>query len=317
MAGPNGVFDPEILAARKRQAEAFPAIDPSKLPSAEARSLMNAAAAFFSDGGPPIAGIDDFGIPGPDGPIRARLYRADSHSSGGALLFLHGGGWFNCNVDTHDRVCRLLARESGHIVLAIDYRLAPEHPFPAGLEDSRVAWRWLVDKASALGVKSAGVAIAGDSAGANLALALSVAERDAGGPMPARIALAYGCFAPDFDTASQRALGDGRIGLSTERLRWYWRNYIGPRLDDPPLLAAPSRANLRGLPPVYLGYAELDILSDESRLLSQKLIEAGVPHKLEGWPGAPHGFLQLTRDSALARRAVANMAAFLKTGVAS
>jgi len=311
------VFDPEILAARKRQAESFPAIDPSKLPPAEARRVMNAAAAFFGDGGPPVEAVDDIRVPGPEGPIRARLYRPDTQPDGGALLFLHGGGWFNCNIDTHDRVCRLLALGSGRIVLAIDYRLAPEHPFPAGLEDSRAAWQWLAGEAPALGIDPAGIAIAGDSAGANLALAVAVAERDAGGSMPARIALAYGCFAPDFDTESHRALGDGRVGLSTERLRWYWRNYIGPRLDDPPPFAAPSRADLSGLPPVYLSYAELDILSDESRLLSQKLAQAGVPHELEGWPGAPHGFMQLTRDSALARRAVARMAAFLKTGSAS
>jgi acetyl esterase len=307
------VLDPEILAARKRQAEAFPAIDPTALPSGEARRLMNAAALFFSDGGPPLPMVRDVAIPGPAGPIGGRLYGADAAGGAGALLFIHGGGWFNCNLDTHDRICRLLARDSGRIVLAIDYRLAPEHRFPAALEDSLAAWSWLNDHAADLGVEPADIAVGGDSAGGNVALALALSVRDGGGAQPSRLALAYGCFAPVFDTASHLALGDGRVGLSTERMRWYWRNYIGPNLDQPPPLAAPSLADLHGLPPVYLCYAELDVLSDESRILAPKLAAAGVAHVLEGWPGAPHGFMQMTRDSALARAAVAKMAAFLKT----
>ncbi len=310
--GPVVVIDPEIVAARKRQAEAFPAIDPATLPPAEARRRMNAAAASFNDGAPPLAAVDDIVIPAPAAEMRARLYRPDS--VGGALLFVHGGGWFNCNVDTHDRVCRLLARDSGRIVLAIDYRLAPEHPFPAALDDSRAAWRWLAAQASALGFDPAEIAVAGDSAGANIALALTLAERDAGGTLPSRIALAYGCFAPVFDTESQTTLGDGRFGLTTARMRWYWRNYIGPNLDAPPPLAAPSRADLRGLPPAYLCYGELDVLADETPMLAQALAQAGVAYQMDSWPGAPHGFLQMTRDSALARAAVAKIAAFLAAG---
>jgi acetyl esterase len=308
------LLDPEILAARKRQAAAFPAIDPSKLPPAEARRLMNEAAMFFSDGGPALAGTEEVTVSGPVGTIRGRIYRPSLAAYGGAILFLHGGGWFNCNIDTHDRVCRCLALGSGQAVLAIDYRLAPEHPFPAGLEDCLAAWRWLADEAPALGVDPARIAVAGDSAGASLALALAMSERDAGRPLPSRIALAYGCFAPVFDTESHRAFGDGRVGLTTERMRWYWQNYLGPELDHPPAPATPSHGDLRGLPPIYVTFAEQDVLADDSRFLAQRLRDAGVENLLEGWPGAPHGFMQLTRDSAVARAAVAKMAEFLKGG---
>ena len=256
-------------------------------------------------------------IPGPNGDIRGRFYSPVKAGNSGAVLFLHGGGWFNCNIDTHERICRCLALESGMIVLAVDYGLAPEQPFPSGLEDSRAAWRWLAAQAADFGIEPARVALAGDSAGANLALALAISERDTAGPVPSLIALAYGCFAPVFDTKSQVAFGDGRFGLPTARMRWYWQNYIGTDLDNPPVLAAPLQADLHGLPPVYLSFGELDILADDSRLLAQRLQAAGVTHLLEGWPGAPHGFMQLTRDSALARAAVSKMAAFLKGGPAA
>jgi acetyl esterase len=306
------VFDPEILAARTRQAQLFPPFDPASLPPAEARRRMNEAALHFNDGRPDLASTEDVAIPAGHGAIGGRLYRPTTGTAVPAILFIHGGGWFNCSIDTHDRVARCLAREAGAAVLAIDYRLAPENPFPAGLHDVIGAWRWLRREATALAIDGSRLTVSGDSAGANLALALCLAERDEGRAMPNAAALNYGCFAPDFETASQRRLGDGRVGLTTDRMRWYWTNYIGPDLEHPPVLAAPSRAELAGLPPIHLCYAELDPLADESRLLARALGRAGVAHELVGWRNAGHGFLQLTRDAAIAREAVAAIAEFLR-----
>jgi len=305
------VFDEEILAARKRQAVLFPAFDPASLPAEEARRRMNAAALFFNDGEPALPVIEDHVIPGEGADIPARLYKPAARDGLAAILYLHGGGWFSCNLDTHDRFARCLARDSGAAVLCIDYRLSPEHPFPAALEDAVAAWAWARRRAPELGLDPGRFMVGGDSAGANLALALAIVERDNFRPIPAAAALLYGCFAPIFTTASQRALGDGRVGLTTERMRWYWRNYIGPDLADPPPLAAPSTAPLHGLPPTFVGYAELDPLADESRRLAAALDRAGVVHELKGWAGAGHGFLQLTRDARLAREATAEIAAFL------
>jgi acetyl esterase len=305
------VFDAEILAARRRQAELFPAFDPASLSPAEARRRMNAAARHFNDGGPPVAAVSEVGIPGTAGTIAGRLYRPTTGPGLPAILFLHGGGWFSCNIDTHDRLARCLALESGAAVLSIDYRLAPEHPFPAALFDAIDAWHWLQAEAPALGLDPGHLTVAGDSAGANLALALCVAERDHRRPLPKAAALIYGCFAPVFGTASQTALGDGRVGLTTARMRWYWRSYIGPDLTDPPRLAAPSLAPLDGLPPVHLCFAELDPLADESRHLARAFDRVGIAHELRGWPGAGHGFLQLTRDAKIARDAAGEVARFL------
>ncbi len=299
-------LDPQIVAARRRQAASMAAVDVTRLPPAEGRDFANKAALFFHDGQPEIARVADIELPGGDGPLRARLYEPQARPPG-AVFYLHGGGWFHCNVDTHDRLMRVLARESGLAVIGIDYRLAPEHPFPAGLDDARAAWRAVP---AALGLDPANIAVAGDSAGANIALALCLSERDAGGVLPGALALFYGCFAPRFDTESHKANGDGRFGLTTERMRWYWRNYVAD-LAAPPPLSAPLGGDLHGLPPTYLCLAERDPIADDTRLLARNLAAAAVPHTLISWPGASHGFLQMTRDVALAREAASDAAGFL------
>ncbi|MEI9931214.1 MAG: alpha/beta hydrolase [Rhizomicrobium sp.] len=196
----------------------------------------------------------------------------------------------------------------------IDYRLAPEHPFPAALDDARAAWNWLCANAASLDIEPDKLAIAGDSAGANIALTTALSLRDKGGTLPSALALFYGCYAPDFDTESHRILGDGRFGLTTARMRWYWQNYVGD-LTAAPALAAPLRAELTGLPRTYLSLAELDPISDDTRALAKRLSSAGVQHDLVAWPGTGHGFLQMTRDAAIARKAVDHAAEFLKSAL--
>lgn len=309
-------IDPAIVAAQRALAPRLHPIDPSRHSPAEMRDRSERSAAVWADGLPAVAAVRDLALPGPGGAIRARWL--DSRRDGaraGAILFLHGGGWMIGSVDTHDRVMRSLAAETGCPVLGIDYRLSPEHAFPAALDDARAALAWLRGEAGALGVDAGRIAVAGDSAGANLGLAAALAERDAGGAAPAALALFYACLAPDFDTASHAANGDGRFGLTTERMRYYWSHYLGGPEVEPAPLAAPLRADLRGLPPVFVGYAECDPLADDSVRLAAALAQAGVRHRLACWPGAVHGFLQMSRDVPLAQTALAEAAAWLRAAI--
>jgi acetyl esterase len=269
---------------------------------------------FFNDGLPTVAAVDEFFIPGAE-PLRARLYRAFGTSLG-TIVYLHGGGWFHCNVETHDCLMRTLAQESGLNVLGVDYRLAPEHPHPTALQDTHTAWSWLRDNAGELKLDQNRLAIAGDSAGANLALAFALGERDAGRALPAALALFYGCYAPNFETESHRTNGDGRFGLTTERMRWYWANYAGADLSNLAASAAPLMGNFVGLPATYLSLATLDPLADDTRLLAARMKLANVPTVLREWPRTGHGFMQMIRKVAVARAAAADAARFLSQSLA-
>jgi acetyl esterase len=315
-----GGLDPEIAGIRQRQAATFPAFDVTKLPIDEGRRLHNEAAMFLLDDQPAVTRTQLVEIPSVATMLRARLYRPDVPAGNGAILYLHGGGWFAMSIDTHDGMLRRLAVQSGMAVLAVDYRLAPENPFPAGLQDCVAAWRWLRAQAAGLGLDPERLFIAGDSAGANLALATCVSERDSGRPLPAGMALFYGCYAPVFATGSHLRNGDGRYGISTARMRWYWEQYLGPQHFDPELAerpplprnAAPLWASVTGLPPAYLTLAELDPLADDTMLLSQHLAAARVPCTLDRFAGAPHGFLALTKESELARKGMQKACDWLK-----
>ena len=309
-------IDPEIVAARTAQAARFPAFDLTALPPAEARARMNAAAAWFNDGLPEMGGLEEHRIRGAGGLIRLRVHTPFAATARGGIFFLHGGGWFAGDVDTHDRMLRLLAQQSGAVLFSVDYRLAPEHPYPAALDDCLAAWDWIEKRATRYALDPARFAFAGDSAGANLALSLAIRLRDAGRAMPVGCALLYGCFAPGLDTASARTFGDGAYGLTSERMAWYWRQYLGAATDERPAGAAPLYADLAGLPPMFLGVAEADMVADDSRLLLDRLAAAGVPAEMLLWPGAVHGFLQMTRDVTLARDAVGDVARAIRAWIA-
>jgi acetyl esterase len=300
-------IDPEILVARALQAKVAPGLDVTKLEPAEARLLANKVAAVLNDGRPELAKVETFFIDGPSGKLRARLHQPGAEAGKGAIYYIHGGGWFSCDVDTHDRMLRVLAAESGLAVFAIDYRLSPEHVFPAALEDCLAGWRWLRARALELGIGE-NIAVAGDSAGANLALAVMLSERDAGRKLPSAAALLYGCFAPNLRTASRERYGDGAYGLTAARMDWYWANYLGPHAAAPPELAAPLHADFGGLPPCYLGTGECDVLADDSRLIAERMRAAGLDVTLDVWPRLTHGVLQMTRDVRAAREVVAGVA---------
>jgi acetyl esterase len=205
---------------------------------------------------------------------------------------------------------QLLAAHSGMAVLGFDYRLGPEHPFPAPLDDMLAVLSFIEDGGLGPVCDPERIAVAGDSAGANLALGAMLHRRDGGGRMPSTAALFYGCYGPVFDTDSHRRLGSGDWLLSTERMRWYWSNFLGQTAADHPI-AAPLRADCAGLPPLYLSAAALDPLVDDTTMLAMRLAAAGVRYRLDVWPGVVHGFLRFARELPMANQAIAAAATFV------
>jgi acetyl esterase len=294
--------DPETAEVLREIKEAgLPPV--SSLSVEAARAQAEEGNRAWNQDPPALASVSEFAMPGPCGPIRLRHYRPRQAASLPLVIYLHGGGFVLCSLDTHDRVMRLLALESDAAVIGVDYRLAPEHPFPVPLDDCVAAIRWVRAEAANLGVDADRVVLAGDSAGANLALASLLTLRDAGDPPVQGAALFYGCFWRRFDTPAHARFGDGSWRLGTAEMRWFWQHYLGdPRAPDP--RAEPLHADLRGLPPLLLTAAVLDPLYDDTIELDRRLAAAGVPRQLKLYPGLVHGFMQMTPRCAAARAAM-------------
>lgn len=305
MAGQADVeIDPEI-AAILRDSAAADLPDPTTLPIAAARAQLTEASLAWNVERPELPVVADLSTPGPGGAIGLRLYRPRAHARLPMVVYLHGGGWTFGSVDTHDRLMRLLALAADVAVVGVDYRLAPEQPFPAPLKDCLAVLRWARAHADDLALDGERLLVAGDSAGANLALASLLAVRDAGEPMPLGAALFYGCYSSRLNSASHARFGDGSYRLSGAEMAWFWRHYLGATPAGT-ALAEPLHAELSGLPPLYLMLAVIDPLADDTRELSRSLAAAGVPHELREYPGVVHGFLQMTARSAAARGAMAD-----------
>lgn len=271
---------------------------PYELSVARARESMRAA---FVTKGEPIAlhSVQDTSLPTPHGALAVRLYRPAE----GVLpiaLFLHGGGWTLNDLDTHDRLCRRIARRSGWLLVALDYRRAPEHKHPAALEDAQLAYRWLLDNSTQIGGDCAGVALVGESSGATTVACLSLLLRDLGAPMPLYQALAYPVIDNYGRWPSYEERGTGYI-LDSEFARWSIRNYVpdGHDLEDPYLLPL-AATDLDGLPPTLLMTAEFDPLRDEGIAYARKLEDAGVAVEHVHVADQMHGFLLLDRAVAKA-----------------
>jgi len=264
------------------------------LSPAEARRNSTALAPLWNEHARPVARVEDRTLPGAAGPIAARLYDPGTEDPSPAIIYLHGGGWVLCDLDTHDGVCRELALRSGLKLVSLDYRLAPEHPFPAPVEDGVAAVRWLAAHGRDWGIDPGRMVIAGDSAGANMALATLLALRDAGEQPLRGAALVYGVFAPDHDTPSHLAYGaDSRYFLSTAEMEWFWGHYVPAGTDRRTPLAAPLYADLSGLPPLYLTAAEYDCLRSDTEQLAYRLAVAGQPHEYRLWRGMIHACLHM------------------------
>lgn len=297
-------IDPQlraVLEQARRQAAGLP--PPSTWSIAELRTWMDRRfTPAWNRDLLPVARIEPVAIVGPAGPRPCRLYDPGTAVPAPALLWLHGGGWIMGGLDSHEGICRRLALTSACRVLAVAYRLAPEHRFPAPLEDAAAALRFLLEHGAALGLDPARIAVGGDSAGANLALAALLRLRDAGGPLPRAGLLVYGGYRRHFAGASRARFADPFFLLPPDLLDRFWAEYLPPgHRDGSDPLAEPLLADLSGLPPLVVAAAGFDPLLDESRALAQKLAEARVWHELVVWPDLAHGTLHMTRalDSAV------------------
>jgi acetyl esterase len=292
---------------------ALPGPPPQDVPIEQARAAHTAEAVQLGGRGPELAEVRDVEIPGPGGPIKIRAYRPAVDGTPGVIAYFHGGGWALGSLDGFDAVCRALAEAAGALVAAVDYRLAPEHPFPAGLDDALAAVRWLAAHAGELGADPARLAVAGDSAGGNLAAVVALRLRE---HVPLRHqTLIYPACGAALNTPSYREFGTG-FGLTTEGMRRFWDLYLdGADGTDPD--ASPLRASdLSGLPPAYVLTAEADVLRDEGEAYARALRDAGVEVTARRWPGTIHGFWRWQAAAEPARAAVAEVGAALHAALA-
>jgi acetyl esterase/lipase len=297
---PTVTLDPRARALLDRLAGRPPA---DRLPLAEARP---AYVRLLASGGaaPAVAASRDLAIPGPVGPIPARLVHALERGPAPLVVLLHGGGWTFGDLDTHDRMARSLAVASGAAVLSVGYRLAPEHPFPAALEDALAAIRWAAGHPADLGVRPGALVVAGDSAGGNLAAAAALAARDSGGPALAFQLLIYPALDASGSVASYASEGRG-YRLTRELMAWYWGNYLGAAGHRGDPLACPAlAADLSGLPPALVVTAEHDPLRDEGEAYAARLLDAGVPAAAMRYGGQVHGFFAADAHSLASPAAV-------------
>jgi acetyl esterase len=260
-----------------------------------------------------VRSVEDSTIPGPAGEIPIRIYRPDVDGPIPTMAFFHGGGFVLGSIETHDDQARLICRDAGIVVVSVDYRLAPEHRYPAGFEDCLAATRWVADSAASLGGDAERILVGGDSAGGNLAAAVALATRETGPKLLAQFLIYPGVdFAEDADYPSRVENAEGYF-LTADDMFWFRSHYLPDDvdLDDP--RNSPIRAtSLAGAPPAVIGTAEFDPLRDEGEAYAKALADAGVEVRLQRYDGLIHGFFAFGTLSAAAAAAVSDMNAALK-----
>ena len=263
--------------------------------------------AFTRDG---IAPAEELPVGLPS--ISYREYRPNDNPVLPALVYFHGGGWVIGDLDTHEGVCRAFANAAGCAVFSVDYRLAPEHKYPAAAEDCYAFTRWLAENSASQGVDAERIAVGGDSAGGNLAAVAALMARDAGQPELCCQLLIYPVTDCCLETPSYLENAEG-FGLTLAGMRWFWDHYRASESDGREFKASPLQAeNLEGLPPAYVITAGFDPLRDEGDAYAARLIEAGVPVELDRYEGMIHGFCVYLGRLEQAGVAVARMSAALR-----
>jgi acetyl esterase len=261
-----------------------------------------------------VARVEDRSIAGPDGAIGLRLYWPLGEGPFPITVYMHGGGYVVGALDTQDLIARALCAWGETLVVSVDYRLAPEHRFPAGPEDSYAALAWVAAHGSSVDGDPARIAVAGDSAGGNHACALALMARDRGGPALRGVVNIYGsCNYPSDDTPSAREFVDGPI-LRGDDVMWFWEQYLADPADRDDYRASPFRAaSHAGLPPHFVGTAECDPTRDDAEAYAAKLEEAGVPVTMRRYAGMVHGFASWVGFLPGARAVLQDAGAFLQS----
>ena len=263
-----------------------------------------------------VAVVENRTIPGTAGEIPVRVYTPQGRAPFPGLVYFHGGGFVLCNLDTHDPVCRSLANAAGCVVVSVDYRLAPEHPYPAGPEDCYAATQWVAKNGSELGIDVSRIAIGGDSAGGNLTAVTALMARDRGGPVLRFQLMIYPVTDCAFGTPSYRENGEGYF-LTQGMMRWFWEKYLADPKQGSEGYASPLRAkNLANLPPGLCITAGYDPLRDEGEAYAARLREAGIDVRTSRYPGMFHGFFGMTAQLEKAREALAEASAALRAALA-
>lgn len=284
----------------------------------ELRAISENALPQLQGAPQPVAHVVEHTVIARDGQaLELRLYTPQglSHGPAPALLFAHGGGWFQCSLAVYDGPCRALANASACVVAAVGYRLAPEHPFPVPLYDIADAWQWLQDHAERLGLDPQRLAIGGDSAGGNLAAACCLLLRELGLPQPCHQLLLYPALDAGMDSDSYRDYAAGYY-LSAELMQRCWQAYLGD-LAEPPALASPAHAtDLKGLAPASVLSCEHDPLRDEAEYYARRLQAAGVGCTLERLPGMIHACMHLQAVSTATAVAVQRAGDLLRHALA-
>jgi len=262
-----------------------------------------------------VAWVRDLSAAGPAGPVPLRAYGPEGSGPHGIVMYFHGGGWVLGDLDTHDAICRSLAAASNCVVVSVHYRLAPEHPYPAAADDAYAATCWVAEHAASLGGDATRMAVAGDSAGGNLATTTALQARDRQGPPLKFQLLVYPVADHDFETKSYLENAEG-YQLTRNAMVWFWDLYV-PRISDrDQAYASPLRASdLSRLPPALVQTAEFDPLRDEGEALAARLQDAGVPTKLTRYDGTIHGFFRHTVTFNQGTRALEEAAASLRAAL--
>ncbi|HTA68389.1 MAG TPA: alpha/beta hydrolase [Bryobacteraceae bacterium] len=261
----------------------------------------------------PVDQVRDLKIPGPAGEIPIRVYSPKAQSPSPALIYFHGGGWVLGDLESHDHVCRAVANSASCVVLSVDYRLAPEHKFPAAVYDSYAATKWIADHAGELGVDASRIAVGGDSAGGNLAAVVSQIARDRGGPHIIHQLLIYPATDMRMGMPSIDENADGPL-LTKAAMHWFVNHYLNSEADRTDPLASPLlAANLRGLPPAFIITAECDPIRDEGEAYGLRLEDARVPVDVQRYDGMPHGFFSFGAALDSGRRAFADATSRLRS----
>jgi acetyl esterase len=335
-------LDPEVV-------EVIEEIEAAGVPEWSAMSVASARRVeddvFSGDDPPEVEFVRDLSIPGPGGDLPIRVYRhayaggEDADSDGEdddsdgedddslpVLVYYHGGGWVLGTLDSIDGVCRRLARRGECVVVSVDYRLAPEHPFPAAVEDAYAALRWVAEHADTFGGDPDRLAVGGTSAGGNLAAVTALRARDAtedptraedpsqaNAPDIARQFLFYPITDYAFDTDSYAENGDGPLLTETD-MRWFWDHYLRSDVDGANPYASPLRApNLSDLPPATVLTCGFDPLREEGVAYAERLESAGVAVRHDHHPDQPHGFLSTSESVSAAERALDEIGAELRS----
>lgn len=302
-------IDPEIFEFIRQMNQQYEKLI-TRLPVSpvERREIAEQARKPFRIGGPEMAETQTFFLE--DNHVRVRIYIPKSRSGHSALLYIHGGGWVMFSVDTHDRLMREYADQSGCVVIGIDYSLSPEHRFPKALGEINLVYKWIETQGAEFGLDINNLFIGGDSAGGNLSLCSTLRRRDEGLVLPRGVLLNYAALDTEIRPSYQEFDGAPYV-LDVEEMAAFWRDYLGaPDTDNP--YARPLLADLSGLPPVHLCIANCDILRDENLVLCDRLTEVNVEVSCEVYDGATHSFLEAMSMSACARQAISDSSKWLK-----